>query len=95
MPMFTELWQRLRSEKRVETEQLLIDYKEVFGSEAGKRVLKDLESKTTFGFSVFPLQKVPDNDSLRWAEAQRVMFVYILKMIHKVPVKKQERTNNG
>ena len=93
--MFTELWQKLRNEKRVEQEQLLIDYKEVFGSEAGKRVLKDLESKTTFGFSIFPLQRVPDTNALYWSEAQRIMFVYILKMIHKVPVKKQERTNNG
>lgn len=93
--MFMELWQKLREGKRVEQEQLLIDYKEVFNTEAGKRVLHDLESKTTFGNGVFPTSKVPKPNAVLWAEAQRVMFVYILKMIHRVPVKKQERTNNG
>ena len=74
---------------------MLIDYKEVFNTEAGKRVLKDLESKTTFGYGVFPRSKPIDPSAIVWSEAQRVMFVYILKMIHKTPVKKQERTNNG
>ncbi len=92
--MFTEHWQKLRKEKKVEPEQLLIDYKEVFGTEAGKRVLKDLESKTTFGNGVFPRTKAIDPYAIVWAEAQRVMFVYILKMIHKVPTKKQEETVN-
>jgi len=92
--ILTEIWQRLRERKKTEYEQLLIDYKEFFNTESGKRILKDLESKTTFGYAVFPRTKVPDPNAVLWSEAQRVMFVYILKMIHKVPEKKKERTDN-
>ena len=95
MKTLSDWYNYFRDKNPNEQEQLLIDYKETFLSSAGKRVLKDLESKTTFGNGVFPTNKAPDPNAVLWSEAQRVMFVYILKMIHRVPVKKQERTNNG
>lgn len=92
--MFTELWHALRNAKATEPDQLLIDYKEVFNSEAGKRVLRDIERKTTFGRPAIPAGGPIDVNSLIRDEAQRSMFLYILKKIHKIPEKTRKEVVN-
>ena len=89
-----ELWRKLRNEKRAEPDQLVIDYRTVFGTPSGLRVLHDLEVKTIFSRSAFPRSKPIDVNILIEQEAQRSMFVYILKQIEREP-KKVKEVNNG
>ena len=95
MKTLSEWYNYFRDKNPNEQEQLLIDYKETFLSSTGKRVLKDLDSKTTFSRCSFSDNKPIDVNKLIKDEAQRSIFLYILKQIHRTPVKKQERTNNG
>ena len=92
--MFNELWRKLRNEKRADPDQLVIDYRTVFGTPSGMRVLHDLEVKTIFSRSAFPRSKPIDVNILTEQEAQRSMFVYILKQIEREP-KKVKEVNNG
>ena len=89
-----ELWRKLRNEKRADPDQLVIDYRTVFGTPSGMRVLHDLEVKTIFSRSAFPRSKPIDVNILIEQEAQRSMFVYILKQIEREP-KKVKEVNNG
>ena len=90
-----ELWRKLRNEKRADPDQLVIDYRTVFGTPSGLRVLHDLEVKTIFSRSAFPRSKPIDVNILIEQEAQRSMFVYILKQIEREPDKKAKEVNNG
>lgn len=89
--MFTELWPGSKNESK---EQLLMDYKEVFGTEAGKRVLHDIERLTTFGRSSVSPGKPIDVNKLIYDEGQRSMFLYIVKKINSTP-KEERKVDNG
>lgn len=93
--MFTELWRGLKSEKRPNPEQLLIDYKEVFGTEAGNRVLHDIERKTTFSHSSVSGFGQVNVERLIYDEGQRAMFLYIIKKIHSIPKEKERKVKNA
>jgi len=84
-----------RSDKKTEPDQLLIDYKETFGSEAGKRVLHDLDRKTTFSKSAIPVNGPIDTNRLIKDEAQRSFFLYIIKKVYAIPEKKERKVDNG
>jgi len=62
-------------EKRI---QLLRDYKNVFNSDAGRRVLDDLKKATTLGCRAIPAGISIDTNWLIYDEAQRVFVLDIL-----------------
>ncbi|MBN2591631.1 MAG: hypothetical protein JXA96_17325 [Sedimentisphaerales bacterium] len=92
--MSTELWQELRNGKKEDPEQLLIDYKETFGTEAGKRVLLDLCRKSTYSRSAIPAGGPIDNNRLLKDEAQRSFFLYIINKVYGEP-QTERKVNNG
>lgn len=93
--IFMELWQKWKNEGKTDPEQLLIDYKEVFNTEVGKRVLHDLDRKTTFSRPSITRTKAIDPYLVVYDEAQRSMFLYIIKQIHKTPKTKERKVDNG
>ncbi len=93
--MFNKLWKKLRNETKTDPDQLIIDYRTVFGTPSGLRVLHDLEVKTIFSRTAFPRTKPIDVNTLIEQEANRSMFVYILKQIEREPDKKVKEVNNG
>ena len=83
---------------RKETKQLILDYKEVFESFAGERVLADLRKLSHL------MINAPCKDNLGrldpWMEirkdGQKSVLVHIYKMLNKDPnEEKQERTINA
>ena len=92
--MFMERWRESKNAKKTDPDQLLIDYKETFGTEAGKRVLHDLDRKTTFSRPGFPGFGPIDVNRVLVNEAQRSLFLYILKKIHGIPEKKEREVQN-
>lgn len=92
--MFTEQWQKLKNVKKTEPEQLFIDYKETFMTEAGKRVLHDLDRKTTFGRPAIQATGPVDVNRLIYSEAQRSMFLYIIKKVYGTYEKKERKVIN-
>ena len=66
------------------------DYKKVFESEEGKRVLKDLEKKCMFNYSVF------DKDSLVMAYQSGLRGVYIsIVTLMNMDIEELERLANA
>lgn len=92
--MFTERWRESKNANKTDPAQLLIDYKETFNTEAGKRVLHDLERKTTFGRPAVSGVGPIDEKRLIYSEAQRAFFLYILKKLYGIPEKKERKVKN-
>lgn len=72
--------------------QRIMDFKIVFGSDEGKRVLKYLISQTTLSHSSVAKGKAIDMNRVLYNEAQRAMILHIVKLIDKNPYEqRQER----
>ena len=68
--------------------QIIKDFKSVFDNPTGKRVLDHLISKTTLKRTV--VAKTIDTNRLLYDEGQRVMMLYILKMINTNPYEQRQ-----
>jgi hypothetical protein len=72
-------------DREEQKKQLIIDYKQTFNTETGKRVLNDLKRKTTLHRSSVRPEKPIDTNRLVYDEAQRSMILYIIQMLEKDP----------
>ncbi len=62
-----------------ELKQLQNDYRHVFSTDEGKRVLEDLKLRGFFHSSTFS----PVDNQMFWNEGQRAMVLHIISMINQ------------
>ena len=80
-----------------ESQQLIIDYQQTFGSEMGQRVLADLKRLSKLNSSFVPIDNEGRIDPLQLMrnEGQRSVLVHIYTKLGKDPFEtKQERAIN-
>ena len=75
------------------TDQLVIDYKEAFNGEHGKRVLNDLRRKClSFDLTAQQVNQNFDSNKEWYQEGQRSVLLHIYTMLNKDPYEeKQEK----
>lgn len=80
-----------------EAKQLIIDYKFVFGSDEGKRVLKDIEQLAQFNYSIIPLDQQGRIDpmAVMRREGQRSVLVHIYRKLEKDPNEPKQKVAKG
>jgi len=78
------------------TKSLIIDYKSVFGSEAGKAVLADLTKRAPL-FGGLDIKPGVDTNKLLVMQGRSDVLLYIYKMLKKNPYSEREEhaTNQG
>ena len=65
--------------------QLVIDYRQTFATESGKRVMADLRRKCPFLCETLASGGGIDKDRLLFVEGQRSVVWYIYKMLRRDP----------
>jgi len=78
-----------------EKRQLVMDFKDTFGSPYGQRVLEALNKRTTLNRPCLNKEGEVDLGKLPYEEGKRVMVLYIHEMINKdIETKKKARARN-
>jgi hypothetical protein len=70
---------------RFANRQTIIDYKHVFNTEEGKRVLTDLRRMCPFLAESIAASRGIDVNRLLYLEGQRSVLLHIYKMLHRDP----------
>lgn len=80
-----------------EAKQLILDYKFVFSSEEGKRVLADLKKLAKLNLSIVPhdQQGRIDPMAVMRNEGQRSVLVHIYRMLEKDPYEVRQKFAKG
>ena len=68
---------REQKEHQAQQISLIHDYKDVFGTKAGERVLADLEHESSFEAAAISSVGMIDTNRLIYSEARRILILYI------------------
>lgn len=74
-----------------EIEALKIMYKQVFTSESGEKVLKDLEARCNFRNTIFVQN---DSNGTAFEEGKRTVYLHILNMLEEETNERNRTTGN-
>jgi hypothetical protein len=78
------------ADREDQKKQLIIDYKQVFLTPQGERVLEDLTKKTSLKRTTIPESGPINKDRILVEEGKRLMILYINTMLDKNPYERKQ-----